>query len=94
LSVVAITPSTDPAWLHSLALLRNRAAGPAVILLDQASFGGPHSANGLANHLAGAGLVVHVVSKGQQFRTISIDKREWEQQRRGVASQAAVARAS
>ena len=40
LSVVIITPSTDPTWLRELASLRQRASTPAVILLDQVSFGG------------------------------------------------------
>ena len=83
LSVVVITPSTDPSWLNSLALVRQRSSAPSVILLDGASFGGPQSASGLASQLAGAGLVVHVVQRGQEFRTITVDKKDWEQQRRG-----------
>jgi len=83
LSIVVITPSTDTAWLNSLALIRHRASAPAVILLDQASFGGSRSARPLAEQLASAGLVVHTVAKGQEFRTISVEKREWEEQRRG-----------
>jgi uncharacterized protein (DUF58 family) len=83
LSVVVITPSTDTAWLNPLALIRNRSAGPSVILLDAGSFGGPQSADGLAQQLAGSGLAVHVVKKGQEFRTITVDKREWEQRQRG-----------
>lgn len=83
LSLVVITPSTEPSWLNSLALFRQRSSAPAVILLDQASFGGPHSAGLLASQLAMSGMVVHVVQRGQEFRSISMDKREWEQQRRG-----------
>ena len=86
LSIVVITPSTDASWLNSLALGRHRAAAPAVILLDQASFGGPRSAQALAGQLGTAGLVVHVVTRGQEFRTLSIDKKRWEQQRRGRAT--------
>src|SRR5688500_18765157 len=82
LSVVVITPSTDPTWLNSLALVRQRASAPSVILLDGASFGGPLPASGLAAQLAGVGLVVHVVQKGQEFRAITVDKKDWEQQRR------------
>jgi hypothetical protein len=69
-------------------VMRNRAAAPAVILLDQASFGGAHSARELARQLLTAGLTVHSVEKGQEFRAIPMEKREQEQQRRaqGVAS--------
>jgi uncharacterized protein (DUF58 family) len=83
LSVVVITPSTDTLWLNSLLVMRNRSAAPAVILLDQASFGGPHSVRQLANQLLTAGLSVHTVERGQEFRSITLEKREWEQQRRG-----------
>ncbi|MBI3971277.1 MAG: DUF58 domain-containing protein [Chloroflexi bacterium] len=83
LSIVVITPSTDPAWLNALAVMRHRASAPGVILLDGASFGGPHAARPLADRLASAGIVVHVVERGQQFRTISVDKKEWEEYRRG-----------
>jgi len=83
LSVVAISPSTDASWLNSLAVVRQRASAPSVILLDGASFGGPQSASGLAAQLGSAGMVVHVVQKGQEFRTITVEKKEWEQQRRG-----------
>lgn len=82
LSVVVITPSTDASWLNSLTAARLRAGGPSVILLDPASFGGTQSVTGLADQLAGSGMAVHVVKKGQEFRTIAVDKREWEQRRR------------
>ena len=85
LSVVVITPSTDALWLNSLALVRSRAAAPSVILLDGESFGGPQSARALAAQLATAGLVVHVVQRGQEFRTITLDKKDWEEGRRGGA---------
>jgi uncharacterized protein (DUF58 family) len=88
LSIVVITPSTDPEWLHPLALTRQRTAGPAVILLDPASFGGVGSAQTLAERLVTAGLMAQVVARGQQFREIGVDKKEWEQQRRGLAGQA------
>ncbi|MDQ3701926.1 MAG: DUF58 domain-containing protein [Chloroflexota bacterium] len=83
LSVVVITPSTDTTWLNSLLVMRNRTAAPVVILLDQASFGGPFSTATLANQLLTAGLTVHTVKRGQEFRSITVEKREWEQQHRG-----------
>jgi uncharacterized protein (DUF58 family) len=82
LSIVVITPTTDTTWLNSLLVMRNRAAAPAVILLDQASFGGPHHAGELSRQLLTAGLTVHTVERGQEFRSIAVEKREWEQQRR------------
>jgi uncharacterized protein (DUF58 family) len=90
LSIVVITPSTDPAWLNTLAIMRHRAAAPAIILLDAASFGAPRPAKALASQLASAGLIVHTVERGQQFRTIAVDKKEWEAQRRGQVGQALI----
>jgi uncharacterized protein (DUF58 family) len=86
LSIVVITPTTDTIWLNSLLTMRSRAAAPVVILLDQASFGGPQGARTLARQLLSAGLMVHTVEKGQEFRSITVEKREWEQQRRGRAA--------
>jgi uncharacterized protein (DUF58 family) len=94
LSIVVITPSTDTTWLNSLAAIRHRGAMPSVILLDQASFGGPNADPALAAQLATAGLLVHTVKQGQEFRTISVDKREWEEQRRGQLGQAGAGRVS
>jgi hypothetical protein len=88
LSIVVITPSTDPTWLNSLAAVRHRASMPSVILLDQHTFGGPASTAALAAQLATAGMMVHTVKRGQEFRTISVDKKAWEQQRRGRMAQA------
>ena len=76
--------------------MSNRAAAPAEILHDQASFGGPHSARDLSHQLLAAGLTVHTVEQGQEFRSVAVEKREWEQQRRsqGVRGAATAARAS
>jgi uncharacterized protein (DUF58 family) len=90
LSVVVITPSADTTWLNSLALFRQRSSAPSVILLDAQSFGGPESSAPLAAQLAGAGMVVHAVQRGQEFRTITVDKKDMEQQRRGQAGAGAV----
>jgi uncharacterized protein (DUF58 family) len=94
LSIVVITPSTDPSWLHPLALTRQRVAGPAVILLDPASFGGAESSAQLGAQLAMAGLVVHRVMCGQQFREMAVDKKDWEAQRRGQAGHTAATAAA
>ncbi|HEX2185382.1 MAG TPA: DUF58 domain-containing protein [Chloroflexota bacterium] len=76
LSVVVITPTTDTTWLNSLALMRQRTGGPAVILLDQASFGGAESNRALATQLASAGLTVRTVERGQEFRTITVERQD------------------
>lgn len=86
LSVVVITPSNDPSWLNSLALARQRAASPSVILLDAESFGGPPAPGPLGQQLAAAGLVVNEVKRGQEFRTITVDKKDWERHRRATSA--------
>ncbi len=89
LSIVVITPSTDLSWLNALSLFRQRAAMPSVILLNQASFGGPHDAHAAAGRLMAAGLMTHVIERGQQFRSLSMDKRGWEEQRRSSGASGA-----
>lgn len=84
LSVVVITPSLDTGWLNALSTLRHRVSAPTVILLDRATFETTptDSAHDLGDRLSAAGLVTYVVKKGQQFRAISAEKRDVEEQRR------------
>ena len=82
LSVVIVTPSTDPAWLRELASLRQRASTPAVILIDQASFGGEDRAQPTADQLMSAGVVANVVTQGQPFRTVTVGKGQYAEHRR------------
>ena len=79
LSVVTITPSTDPAWLQHLHSARARATMPAVILIDAATFASRGerpglrssvSARALQAQLGSAGFQTHVVQHGQQFQIV------------------------
>ncbi len=79
LSVVTVTPSTDPAWLQHLHSARARATMPAVILIDAATFAsrgerpgmrGSVSARALQAQLTGAGFQTQVVQQGQQFHLV------------------------
>lgn len=79
LSVVTITPSTDPAWLQHLHSARARATMPAVILIDAATFASRGerpglrssvSARSLQAQLGRAGFQTHVVQQGQQFQIV------------------------
>lgn len=82
LSVVAVTPSTDPSWVRELLAWGVRQMVPAAVLVDGASFsavtppGGSSlreapraglSARALANQLGGSGVLAHVVRQGQEF---------------------------
>lgn len=82
LSVVIITPSTDPDWLRELASLRQQASTPAVILIDQESFGGTARAQSTADQLMSTGIVSNVVSRGQAFNTVAVDKGQYSEHRR------------
>ena len=88
LSVVIITPSTDPTWLRELASLRQRASTPAVILLDQVSFGGTEQAQPIADQLTSVGIVANVVMQGQPFRTVAVGKGQYAEHRRAQAQDA------
>lgn len=78
LSVMVVTPSTDPTWVRELIALRMRQMVPAAVLVDGESFVGSGSsgavsrraglsARALANQLGGSGVVTHVVRQGQEF---------------------------
>ncbi|MFM7198769.1 MAG: DUF58 domain-containing protein [Chloroflexota bacterium] len=82
LSVVAVTPSTDPAWVRELLAWGLRQMVPAAVLVDATSFAdagavgtvvtreAPRaglSARALAAQLGGSGVMAHVVRQGQEF---------------------------
>jgi uncharacterized protein (DUF58 family) len=81
LAVVAVTPSTDPAWVRELLAWGMRQMAPAAVLIDAASFvpeGVPGrtsreapraglSARALSNQLGSSGVLAHVVQQGQEF---------------------------
>lgn len=78
LSVVTVTPSTDPAWVQHLQASGMRSIAPAVVLVDAPSFTRQPetvaraglSARALAAQLGGAGILSYVVRKGQAFQQV------------------------
>ena len=92
ISMVVITPSGDPDWLNALTTMRQRASAPTVLLLDQASFGGTVDAAPVADQLMAGGVVAHVIERGQEFQTLTVGKREYEEHRRAEMRSGLLAR--
>lgn len=70
MSVVAVTPSADPAWPTALRQLGERGLHPSAIVLDTASFNGAVGDAGLESFGASYGIPFHTVVKGARFDTI------------------------
>lgn len=72
-TVVAVTPSTDPAWCGELLHLAERGNAPAALLLDGASFvGAPEdlSMAALRGLLAEHGVSSHLIDRNFVFRPV------------------------
>ncbi len=84
-SLVAVTPSSDPTWMISLAHLAHRSIYPLAIGLDASSFDGAASNLGLKDHAAAAGVQFVTVKRGTEFTTIRPDgqtRADFERSRR------------
>lgn len=85
-SVLAITPSCDPAWVGSLLNLSGQGTAPAAVLLDAESFGltgsdpSPTLEHKVRPLLARADIRTHLVRKGYPFppRTPARRQGHWE----------------
>jgi len=71
MTVAVITPSADAKWMTSLLTMVRYGLAPAAILLDAASFGGQASTGALLGQLANLGITAYVITKGQEFSTIT-----------------------
>ena len=60
-TVVVITPSTDEAWVASLAMLRSRGVKAAAIVLEKSTFGGGESSLDVFASLAAAEVFSYMV---------------------------------
>ena len=76
-TIVAVTPSTDPAWTGELLHLAERGNAPAALLLDAPSFAsqGPPPSDGSAmaaarGLLAEHGVPTHVIDRSFVFRPV------------------------
>ncbi len=70
MSVVAVTPSSDPAWPIVLRQLGDRGLYPSALLLEAGSFNGVVNDSLSANFAATYGLPVRTVLKGDRFDSI------------------------
>ena len=71
MTVAVITPSADTRWMTSLLAMVRYGLAPAAILLDAASFGGQSNTAALLGQLANLGITAYVITKGQEFSTIT-----------------------
>ena len=70
MSLVAITPSSEPDWATALLNLGGRGLFPGAVLIDGESFGGTGSNDEIRDLLATSGVSVRTVRQGQEFDTI------------------------
>ncbi len=72
MSVVAVSPSIDPAWPVALRQFGDRGLYPSAILLEVGSFNGAAGDTLSANFAATYGVPVRTVQKGARFDSIRI----------------------
>ena len=68
-TVVIITPSTDEAWVASLAMLHSRGVKVAAIVLEKSTFGGEDSSLGVFASLAAAEGFSYMVKHADDLQT-------------------------
>jgi uncharacterized protein (DUF58 family) len=68
-TVVVITPSTDEAWVGSLAMLQSRGVKAAAIVLEPSTFGGAESSLGVFASLAAADLFSYMVKHADDLQS-------------------------
>ena len=68
-TVVVITPSTDEAWVASLAMLHARGVKIAAIVLEPSTFGGEESSLGVFASLAASDVFSYMVKHADDLQT-------------------------
>ena len=68
-TVVVITPSTDEAWVASLAMLHARGVKVAAIVLEPSTFGGDESSLGVFASLAASDVFSYMVKHADDLQT-------------------------
>jgi len=87
MSVIVITPSTTTEWVGTLTTLSRRGLRPTVVHLDGMSFSGKDTNEAVKKALGLAGITMLEVRKGQEFRSIALDKGAEDRRRRATTVQ-------
>lgn len=82
MSLIVITPSTDPALAPILVNVSRRGIRPTVLHLVPQTFGGSQSSGPLMSALGAAGISCIEIERGQEFRTIALEKGDEDVRRR------------
>lgn len=82
MSLIVITPTTDPAIVPVLVNVSRRGIRPTVLHLVPQTFGGSKDSLPLKQALAAAGLSCIEIERGQEFRTIALEKGDEDIRRR------------
>ena len=82
MSLIVITPSTDPALAPILVNVSRRGIRPTVLHLVPQTFGGSKPSAPLQNALGAAGISYIEIEQGQEFRTMALEKGDEDVRRR------------
>ena len=82
MSLIVITPSTDPELTPILVNVSRRGIRPTVLHLVPETFGTPRPSAPLQNALGAAGISYIEIERGQQFRTLALEKGDEDIRRR------------
>ena len=69
-TLIAITPSTDPVWANTARELQRRGSRVVTISVNPASFGGPDSSEDLVNLLRFNRITTYLVNKGDNLTAV------------------------
>ncbi len=82
MSLLVITPNTDPALVSILVNVSRRGIRPTVLHLVPQTFGSDRNSGPLQQALGAAGLSYIEIERGQEFRTIALEKGDEDTRRR------------
>lgn len=82
MSLLVITPNTDPAWAPILVNVSRRGIRPTVLHLAPETFGADRNSAPLQQALGAAGISYIEIERGQEFRTILLEKGDEDIRRR------------
>jgi uncharacterized protein (DUF58 family) len=82
MSLLVITPSTDPSLVPVLVNVSRRGIRPTVLHLVPETFGADKNSAPLKQALGAAGISCIEIEKGQEFRTIALEKGDEDIRRR------------
>ncbi len=82
MSLLVISPNTDPALVPILVNVSRRGIRPTVLHLVPQTFGSDRNSGPLQQALGAAGLSYIEIERGQEFRTIALEKGDEDTRRR------------